>query len=296
MKNFSKILLLTAILANVLLASCGHKTPIGTRVPVVKVYDKILYKDDIEALVPEGTSPQDSALKVQNYVDVWVRKQLMIKKAELYLSDEQKDVERQLEDYRASLLIYKYKEKYLAENFDTIVTPNEVKEYYQQHQDDFKLQRNAVKAIFVKIPLESNEIQTLRILLDFRSEKDSIRLMDFFRDHALTYDNFGDEWISFTEAADKLPENVDDNDDRIKSRRIITQADDQFMYLLKIRDFLAAGHLEPFEMAQHRVTEVVLKSKMQKRLNQLENDLYQNAVGNGNLEFFDVNNNTISND
>lgn len=295
MKNINRILF-TALLASVILAACGHKTTIGTRVPIAKVYDKFLYKDDIEALVPEGTSPQDSALKVQNYVDVWVRKQLLIKKAELYLSDEQKDVERQLEDYRASLLIYKYKEKYLAENFDTIVTPNEVKEYYQQHQDDFKLQRNAVKAFFVKMPLESSEIQTLRILLDFRSEKDSIRLMDFIRDHSLTYDNFGDEWISFSEVKDKLPETVDENDERIKSRRIITQADDQFMYLLKTRDFLPAGHLEPFEMAQHRVTEVLLKSKMQKRLTQLENDLYQNAVGNGNLEFFDVNNNTISND
>ena len=61
---------------------------------LVKVYDKYLYQDDIAALVPEGTTPQDSALKVRSYVEVWVRKQLMIKKAELYLTDEQKDVER----------------------------------------------------------------------------------------------------------------------------------------------------------------------------------------------------------
>ena len=292
MKNFNRILLI-AILANILLASCGKETPTGTRVPIVKVYDKYLYQDDIEALVPEGTSPQDSALKVKNYVDVWVRKQLMIKKAELYLTDEQKDVERQLEDYRASLLIYKYQQKYLAENFDTTVTPNEIKEYYQQHQDDFKLQRNAVKAFFVKIPLESNDIPSLRVLLDYRSEKDSIRLMDFCRDHSLTYDNFGDEWITLAEASEKLPENIDENDDHVKSRRIITQPDEQFMYLLKIRDFLPAGHLEPFEMAQHRITEVLLKSKMAKGLNMLENELYQNAVGNGNLvEYFD-NNNTI---
>lgn len=285
MKTLNRILIL-AILFNVLLTSCHNDTPIGARVPVVKVYDKYLYQDDIEALVPEGTTPQDSALKVKNYVDVWVRKQLMIKKAELYLTDEQKDVERQLEDYRASLLIYKYKEKFLAENFDTTVTPNEIKDYYQQHQDDFKLQRNAVMAFFVKIPLESTDITSLKMLLDFRSEKDSIRLMDYIRDHSLTYDNFGSEWVSFSEAASKMPENIDENDDRVKSRRTITQADDQFMYLLKIRDFKAAGVLEPFEMAQHRVENVVQKSKMQKRLNQLEDELYENAVGNGNLEYY----------
>lgn len=285
MKTLNRILIL-AILFNVLLTSCHNDTPIGARVPVVKVYDKYLYQDDIEALVPEGTTPQDSALKVKNYVDVWVRKQLMIKKAELYLTDEQKDVERQLEDYRASLLIYKYKEKFLAENFDTTVTPNEIKDYYQQHQDDFKLQRNAVMAFFVKTPLESTDITSLKMLLDFRSEKDSIRLMDYIRDHSLTYDNFGLEWVSFSEAASKMPENIDENDDRVKSRRTITQADEQFMYLLKIRDFKAAGVLEPFEMAQHRVENVVQKSKMQKRLNQLEDELYENAVGNGNLEYY----------
>ena len=269
MKTLNRILIL-AILFNVLLTSCHNDTPIGARVPVVKVYDKYLYQDDIEALVPEGTTPQDSALKVKNYVDVWVRKQLMIKKAELYLTDEQKDVER------------------LAENFDTTVTPNEIKDYYQQHQDDFKLQRNAVMAFFVKIPLESTDITTLKMLLDFRSEKDSIRLMDYIRDHSLTYDNYGSEWVSFSEAASKMPENIDENDDRVKSRRTITQADDQFMYLLKIRDFKAAGVLEPFEMAQHRVENVVQKSKMQKRLNQLEDELYENAVGNGNLEYYDT--------
>ena len=80
MKTLNRILIL-AILFNVLLTSCHNDTPIGARVPVVKVYDKYLYQDDIEALVPEGTTPQDSALKVKNYVDVWVRKQLMIKKS-----------------------------------------------------------------------------------------------------------------------------------------------------------------------------------------------------------------------
>ena len=163
MKHLNWILICT-LLVTMLSASCHNDQQIMSRIPVVKVYDKYLYQDDIEALVPEGTTPQDSALKVKSYVDVWVRKQLMVKKAELYLTDEQKDVERQLEDYRASLLIYKYKDKYLLENFDTTVTPREVEEYYRQHFDDFKLQRNAVKAFFVKIPLESNEIQHLKML------------------------------------------------------------------------------------------------------------------------------------
>ncbi|MBO4244721.1 MAG: hypothetical protein J5882_06685 [Bacteroidales bacterium] len=286
MKHFDRIIILT-LLTSLLAVSCHNEIPTGSRVPVVKVYDKYLYQDDIAALVPEGTTPQDSALKVRSYVEVWVRKQLMIKKAELYLTDEQKDVERQLEDYRASLLIYKYQDKYLSENFDTTVTPKEVEAYYQQHHDDFKLQKNAVKAFFVKIPIESSEIQRLRYLLDFRSEKDSIALMDFCRDNSLTYDNFGCDWISFADASANLPETVDDSDDRIKSRRTITQADQQFMYLLKIRDFLPAGSLEPFEMAQPRVQNVVLNSKMARRLNQLEEELYENAIGNGTIEYYD---------
>ncbi len=290
MKHLNWILICT-LLVTMLSASCHNDQQIMSRIPVVKVYDKYLYQDDIEALVPEGTTPQDSALKVKSYVDVWVRKQLMVKKAELYLTDEQKDVERQLEDYRASLLIYKYKDKYLLENFDTTVTPREVEEYYKQHFDDFKLQRNAVKAFFVKIPLESNEIQHLKMLLDFRSEKDSLKLLDFCRDNSLAYDNFGCDWLSFYDAAESLPETVDQNDDRIKSKRIITQNDNQYMYMLKIRDYLPSGSLEPFEMAKRRVENVVLTSKISKRLKQLEDELYENAVNNGTLEYYNVDNN-----
>lgn len=290
MKKFYTITT-AALIISMICTACNNETPTTSRTPIVKVYDKYLYAEDIATLVPEGTTPQDSALKVKSYVEVWVRKQLMIKKAELYLTDEQKNVERQLEDYRASLLIYKYKDKYLSENFDTTVTPQEIISYYNNHPDDFKLQRNAVKAFFVRIPLESTDITKLKMLLDFRSEKDSIRLIDFCREQSLNYDNFGFRWMSFAEAMTDMPENFDENSDKVKSKGTISQSDERYMYLLKIRDFLPAGSVEPFEMAQHRVANVVLTSKKTKCLSKLEDDLYDNAEKNGNLEYFNTDKN-----
>ena len=51
---------------------------------------------------------EDSAYFVERYMNDWIRKELMITHAELNLSTDLLKYEKQIEDYRASLLIYEY--------------------------------------------------------------------------------------------------------------------------------------------------------------------------------------------
>ena len=50
---------------------------------------------------------------IKNKIDLWVRKQTILKRAELNLTDEQKDIDDIVEDYRASLLIELFAEIFL---------------------------------------------------------------------------------------------------------------------------------------------------------------------------------------
>ena len=47
---------------------------------------------------------------------------LLLNKAELNLTDEEKNVEQQIENYRSSLLIYAYEQSYIRQHLDTVVT------------------------------------------------------------------------------------------------------------------------------------------------------------------------------
>ena len=51
----------------------------------------------------------------RDFIEKWVRNQLLLNKAEINLTDEEKNVELQIENYRSSLLIYAYQQSYLRQ-------------------------------------------------------------------------------------------------------------------------------------------------------------------------------------
>ena len=53
--------------------------------PVARVNDTYLYKSDLENLITEATSKEDSALRVNNYINNWATQQLLMDGARLNL-------------------------------------------------------------------------------------------------------------------------------------------------------------------------------------------------------------------
>ncbi|HDP54753.1 MAG TPA: hypothetical protein ENN24_03600, partial [Bacteroidetes bacterium] len=70
-------------------------------VPIARVYDKFLYANEVEDIFPENVSQNDSIQLLMAYADRWVRKQLLLNRAEKNLNDAQKNVTKQIEDYRS---------------------------------------------------------------------------------------------------------------------------------------------------------------------------------------------------
>ena len=105
--------------------------------PVARVHDSYLYESELSGIVQTGTSKKDSGLLVRNYIDNWARQQLLLSKASLNLSldDIQGKLDKQIEDYRVSLIIHAYKKELIRQQLDTIITDDQIKEYYDLHKD-----------------------------------------------------------------------------------------------------------------------------------------------------------------
>ncbi|MCQ2252517.1 MAG: hypothetical protein MJZ61_03605 [Bacteroidales bacterium] len=275
-----------AAMLSAIAASCSDSDIHNGKTPIAKVYDKYLYYEDLGELVPQGADPIDSAFTVKQYVHVWARQQLMIKKAELYLTPEQKDVEKQIEDYRNNLLIYRYKDDFIRQNLDTVVTANQMEEYHSQHPDDFLLNSPAVKVIFVKMLEVSDMVQNVRKLLDYHSEKDSLALLELCKSSVLKFDTFDNQWITIQEACKDMTETINEKHDALKSHGTISLSDGEYVYFLKIRDYLSAGSIMPIEMAEPSISRILINKRKSKLINELEQNILDNALSSKNLEYF----------
>ena len=82
---------------------------------------------------------------LKNYIDNWIHESLIIHKAETNLNNEQKNVEKQLQDYRNSLITFIYEKALVQEKLDTIVKNSEIEEYYTKNKANFELKDNIIK-------------------------------------------------------------------------------------------------------------------------------------------------------
>ncbi|MBT3571443.1 MAG: hypothetical protein HN498_03675, partial [Flavobacteriales bacterium] len=113
---------LFVFLAVVLLLSSCFKNNEGRIIASVNEKDLMLE----EVLEEMPIQIEDSSFFVERYMNDWIRKQLMIYHAEINLSSAIQNYEKQIKEYRASLLIYAYQQELINQNFDTSISLKQV--------------------------------------------------------------------------------------------------------------------------------------------------------------------------
>jgi hypothetical protein len=106
---------------------------------LAKVYNKTLYRSELDGIVPEGSTPNDSILMVTAYAQRWVRDQLLMYEAERNIPKDL-NIDQLVRDYRASLVRYNYEEQIISERLDSTVSETELREYYESNTDQFQLE------------------------------------------------------------------------------------------------------------------------------------------------------------
>lgn len=115
------------------LVSCQNFKNDGSDKVVATIYDKVLYQSDLQSVLYEGISVNDSLVRTKAFIDSWIRRQLLIHQAENNIDKSELDFSRQIEDYRNSLIIYKYESMLIEQNLDTVVSENEIAKYIEDN-------------------------------------------------------------------------------------------------------------------------------------------------------------------
>jgi len=163
-----------ALLLIVFLASgCSNRSSQGKRIPVAKAGEAVLYLDQMPAHGLNGSATADSAVMAHDFINKWVRKELMFQKAEENLSPELKDeIENQIKETRSDLTIYQYQRQMMLEKMDTTISDAEMENYYSANSQSFILGYNIVKALFIKLPFETPNLGRVRTLARSNEQKD----------------------------------------------------------------------------------------------------------------------------
>lgn len=209
----------------------------------------------------------------------------MVSRAELNLSSQQKDVSRQLEEYRQSLLIYLYQAEWVRQQMDTAVNTAEIEEYHAQRSKDFELQEDIVRALFIKLNLNEPEIDNLKkwIRKDDDPELRSV-LEGYCSQHALSMHLNDQLWIPLEKLLGQLPTNAGINASQARYRSFIETSDSTARYIIDIKELKQKGEIAPVDYVSSNIASVILNRRKLDLMRKLERDIYEQAVSKGKVQ------------
>lgn len=269
---------LTLILAVMLsLYSCDAISSLAGKDSVARVGNHKLYRSELEKRIPAGISREDSLAFAMQYINSWATDRLFLDMAESRLSKAQKDVSTELEDYRISLLKYRYEQSYINERLDTSVSSTEIKEYYDSHTEKFRLEFPIVKARFLLIPQDSPSLGVIRRKMSSEKVDDLIAADSLSYSAALKYRDYSDIWIDVISLSREFGTDYVTMLSRMQQSFIEMPDEYGNMRIAYVADIRREGQTAPLEYCTGQIKDIILSVRKHVLMTNLERDLLKDA-------------------
>ena len=253
---------------------------------VAEVSGEKLYRSDLDAVIPKGISQEDSTYLARQYINTWASEMVYLGIAEQQLSKTEKDVTKELEDYRKSLLKYRYEQLYVNERLDTAVSDDLVEEYYNAHQEKFVLGRPLVKARFLSISDESPAKDQIRKRMSSGEVEDLIEADSLAYSSALKFTTWSDEWVDVTVLAREFQLDYETLLGQVKNKWIEKVDTLGVARLAYIPEIIRKGEVAPLEYSAPAIKDIIISSRKQTLISTLEQDLLKDARENGQFVIY----------
>ncbi len=292
MRRYWKILnrpafrpLVLLVLPAVLFA-CTPSGNTGSGDVLVRVYDKYLYVSELDGLVPRGTSVHDSLTMVRRFIQNWVDRELIVKKAEENLPDEYKDFSSQLEEYRNSLVIFEYEKMLVRQDLDTNIAFEAITEYYDRHKNNFLLKDDILNMQYLVLHQDSPAIQKFRqyIRSEIPEEKDSLALYSSM--YAESFSLSEDYWIDLDQMMETVPVPTYSFRDFNTNRRYLEVRDSVFIYMIYVKDYKPADSVPPIHFLEDELRKMILNKRKNNLIKNMRHTVLEDAIQHNQVEIY----------
>jgi hypothetical protein len=275
------------ILMLIAFSGCKNNDSQVKRIPVAKAGTAVLYYDEISEQIRNAVSPADSAAAIQSYINKWAKRELMFQKAEANLPpDLRNEIEEQLQSTRVNLVVYEYQRMMMLQKMDTVITQEELENYYKSNENSFMLTSNIVKALFIKLPVETPNISKIKSLARSNNQKDFQELESLCYQFAEKFDDFNEEWITMDRLSLELNEDISNQENFLKKTTFYETGDSSSVYLIAINDYRLRGSLSPFEYVKEDIKRIIWNNRRIKFIQDLENGIYDEALKENSLTIY----------
>ncbi len=280
---------ITYIAIIALIAAACQEMPnrLDNRRIIASVGDKTLQVSEVSESLPTGVSGEDSVAFVSQYVERWIARQIKVREAERIFSSSVSEVEAMVASYRNALLTRKLDQYYINSSTEHPFSESEVREYYRNNMNSFRLDRTIVKGVIVLLPKSYEDLSQIEKLINSKKEEDWLNLLSMCeRIEGAAVREFS-TWSNYDDFISVLPI-VRENGSKQYLYHSGSQSlfDEEYNYLFRVDAYRSVGYVAPLEIATPAIKKILTAQHQQEVIHTNEERLYQDAEKNKIIKNF----------
>lgn len=254
--------------------------------PIAKINTSTLYSVDVEKISQPGLSKSDSVIFIQNFINKWANNEVFYQQALKYLTDEELDINKEVEEYKKELLSYKFQTKLINDKLDTNVTDSQIEEYYNAHSQNFLLKNNIVKVLYVKTPVNIPNLDKLKKLCYSTNPKDAEPLKSMCIQYANNYFMNDNTWLMYDDLKKEINQLKEVPDYNIQNGKTFEFTDATSFYFLKIIEVKSKNTLSPLNFEKNNIKNMLINQRKQQLITSIKKDFFDKAKTNKELQIY----------
>jgi len=200
--------------------------------------------------------------------------------------DLRNEIEEQLQETRLNLVVYEYQRMMMLQKMDTVITQEELEKYFADNGNSFMLTSNIVKALFIKLPVETPDIWKIKSLARSNKQKDFQELESICYQFAEKFDDFNEDWITMDRLSLELKEDISNQENFLKRTTFYETSDSVSVYLIAINDYKLRGTLAPFEYVREDIKRIIWNNRRIEFIKELETGIYNEAIKENSFKIY----------
>jgi hypothetical protein len=271
-----------------LLSSCDYFRVAGAKSGekiLAKVDNEYLYLSDIQEVVT-GRLNEDSIKILKSYIDSWVKRKMLLNKAQEYVSIEDAGIDKKLEAYKESLLLYEYEKELVKQKLDNAVKPIEIGDYYNKNKSNFILENDVYLINYIVINAEAEDLEKIKPLINKAKTEDDWRTIEGYCKVYATNYNLGEGvWRTSSAIISEFIKTEESLSLSVSSSFREFKQEDKIV-MLKVKEMKTKGMTTPLEFVQDQIKEILMNKKKLSLIENTYDKLLQEGVSNKSVEIF----------
>ena len=241
------------------LASCGENNQV-----VASVGDSELTENEALILMEHYDLDISNKNEYRKFLRSWTENEVYEQELKSKYPEQWEIVRLRADGFSAELSKYYLEEFSIKTKLDTLVSEEEMHEFYDANKEEFILHDYIVKALYLKIP-KSVDFKEKKIQYKFmlKNDKDLNEINSYAKLYAENFYFNDSSWIYFTELSEDIPLTKYNVDNIVLNRTKTYFSDEEHTYFLNIIDYKLKDEAPPFDFLKPQIREIIVAKRLQ---------------------------------